>query len=137
MPKRRSSVIKYLVLASLVSRGELHGYALYKEILYHVEQVWRPSIGTFYRVLSEMVKSGLIERRVSSGRTIYAITSTGLEALVNETLPHTAKMASILTQMLKAYSKLPNRNRVLSNPAIKDRLEVLKKTLMDLEEWVK
>ncbi|MEM1827586.1 MAG: PadR family transcriptional regulator, partial [Desulfurococcaceae archaeon] len=93
----------------------------------------RPSIGTFYRVLSEMVKSGLIERRVSSGRTTYAITSAGLEALVNETLPHTAKMASILTQMLKAYSKLPNRNKVLSNPAIKDRLEALKKTLIDLE----
>lgn len=134
MPKRRSSIIKYLVLASLVSRGGLHGYALYKEILYHVEPVWRPSIGTFYRILGEMVKSGLIERRVSCGKATYTITSFGLEALVNETLPHAAKMASILTQVLKAYSKLPNRDRVLSNPTIKDRLEMLKKTLMNLEE---
>ncbi len=137
MPKRRSSVIKHLALASLVSRGKLHGYALYKEILYHVEPVWRPSIGTFYRVLGEMVKLGLIERRVSSGRAIYAITNAGLEALANETPPHTAKMASILTQMLKAYSKLPNRNEILSNPAIKDRLEMLKKTLINLGEELK
>ncbi len=134
---RRSSVIKYLALASLVSRGELHGYALYKEILYHVEPVWRPSIGTFYRVLGEMVKSGLIERRARGGRTTYAITSSGLEALVNETLPHTAKMASILTQMLKAYSKLPNRGGILSNPAIKDRLGMLKEALIGLEEELK
>lgn len=55
-------MLKVLVLATIIREGKTHGYEVYKNLSKIRGEWWKPSIGTIYRVLNEMVSEGLISR---------------------------------------------------------------------------
>lgn len=71
-----------LTLLKLVSRGPTHGYALMKEIEHLTEDDWKPSPGSIYPALQELVGDGLITSRSEGRRKIYEITPKGEDTLV-------------------------------------------------------
>lgn len=134
MAKRRTQVLRHLILAVLATNPQLHGYGIYKRIVYVTQSVWKPSIGTLYRTLNEMVNEGLVRRKSSDYRRLeYEITSTGLEIFVKETLPHTTKAAGILTEFLEAYKEIRKRGNLpeLSDELV-EKLHRLRKALEEL-----
>ena len=84
MDRRRYSKLQ-LILLKLLSERPMHGYALMRE----VEELLgsRPSPGTIYPLLREMLREGLVEVRVSgvSGRIVktYYITEKGRQYLAS------------------------------------------------------
>lgn len=70
-----------LAILKLISRQPLHGYALMKEIERMSEGTWRPSPGSIYPALQELLRSGYIEQEQMGRRRIYKITSKGDEVL--------------------------------------------------------
>jgi DNA-binding PadR family transcriptional regulator len=89
-----------LTLLKLLSRGPTHGYALMKEIEHLTEDDWKPSPGSIYPALQELVADGLVSSRSEGRRKIYDITPKGQDAL-------TAALAS-------ADEALKNLSRLLS-----------------------
>lgn len=102
--------LRLIVLSILITKGEQHGYAIYKDILSFTKEKWKPSIGTIYRILNTMSKEGLLEKqRLSVGRKkviTYRITSKGLEAFINESRCVLVKMSSTLANFALALEKL-------------------------------
>ncbi|MEM2005071.1 MAG: PadR family transcriptional regulator [Zestosphaera sp.] len=134
--RRRTQVLRHLILAVLATEVELHGYGIYKRIVYVTQSVWRPSIGTLYRTLNEMTREELVNKVVVSGRkVIYRITERGFETLVKETLPHATKSAGILSEFIEAYRMMHGRGDLTALPEeFKERLLRLHKAL---EEFLK
>lgn len=132
--RRRTQVLRHLILAVLATNSQLHGYGIYKRIVYVTQSVWRPSIGTLYRTLNEMVNEGLIRKNVSGSRRLqYEITDAGLESFLKETLPHATKSAGILTEFLEAYKEIRKRGDLSKLPdELVERLLRLRKALEDL-----
>jgi len=132
--RRRTQVLRHLVLAVLATNPRLHGYGIYKRIVYVTQSVWRPSIGTLYRTLNKMVSEGLISK--SSGgsrRLVYEVTSAGLESFVKETLPHVTKSAGILTEFLEAYKEISRKGGLTKLPdELVERLIRLHKAVEEL-----
>ncbi len=134
MRRRRTQVLRHLILAVLATNPKLHGYGIYKRIVYVTQSVWKPSIGTLYRTLNEMVNEGLVRRESSDYRRLeYEITSTGLEIFVKETLPHATKAAGILTEFLEAYREIRKRGNLPELPGeLVEKLHRLRKALEEL-----
>ncbi|MEM0347673.1 MAG: PadR family transcriptional regulator [Zestosphaera sp.] len=132
--RRRTQVLRHLILAVLATNPQLHGYGIYKRIVYVTQSVWRPSIGTLYRTLNDMVNEGLITKNSSDSRRLrYEITSTGLEIFLKETLPHATKSAGILTEFLEAYKEIRKRGNLSGLPdELVERLLRLRKALEEL-----
>lgn len=134
--RRRARVLRHLVLAVLATEVELHGYGIYKRIVYVTQSVWRPSIGTLYRTLNGMTQEGLVSKVVvGSRRVLYRITEKGLETLVEETLPHATKSAGILSEFIEAYRRIHDRGDLTTLPEeLRERLLRLYRVL---EEFLK
>ncbi|MCC6033257.1 MAG: PadR family transcriptional regulator [Desulfurococcaceae archaeon] len=132
--RRRTQVLRHLVLAVLATNPRLHGYGIYKRIIYITQSVWKPSIGTLYRTLNEMVNEGLIRKSSSDSRRLqYEITSAGLECFVRETLPHATKSAGILAEFLEAYKGIRDKGGLPKLPdELVERLYRLRKVLEEL-----
>ncbi len=128
---KKSSFLKMLSLAILIRDGELHGYALYKKILYYTHMKWIPSIGTVYRVLNEMAREGLINKRVSGRKYVYSVTDKGIEYFIQQTIPSVTKVSGILATALEAYLKIMDNRHGLQiiTEDLRDRLKTLSKVL--------
>lgn len=70
-----------LTLLKLVSKGPIHGYALMKEIERITDEEWKPSPGSIYPALQELVQDGLVVSNAQGRRKIYEITPLGKETL--------------------------------------------------------
>lgn len=134
MVRKRTQVLRHLILAVLTTNPQLHGYGIYKRIIYVTQSVWKPSIGTLYRTLNKMVNEGLIKKSNSSSRRLqYEITDAGLDTFVKETLPHAMKSAGILTEFLEAYKEIRKKGNLPKLPDdLVERLIRLHKTLEEL-----
>lgn len=134
MVRGRTRVLRHLVLAVLATESGLHGYGIYKRIVYVTQSVWRPSIGTLYRTLNAMTREGLVSKANEEGRrALYRITRKGLETLANETFPHATKSAGILTELIEAYRRMHSEGNLVALPEeLKDRLLRLRKALEEL-----
>ena len=81
----RSGFYAYLVLLALEQKGELHGYALRKELETTSNGHLVPSEGTLYDILKSLKKYDLVEDFwVQAGgrpRKSYRLTSLGEEVL--------------------------------------------------------
>lgn len=132
--RRRTQVLRHLILAVLATNPQLHGYGIYKRIVYVTQSVWKPSIGTLYRTLNVMVNEGLIRKNVSGSRRLqYEITNAGLEIFLRETLPHATKSAGILTEFLEAYEEIRKRGDLPKLPdELTERLLRLRTALENL-----
>lgn len=76
-----------LAILKLVSQRPLHGYALMKEIERMSEGTWRPSPGSIYPALQELMRSGYITQEQEGRKRIYKITSHG-ELIMRFALDH-------------------------------------------------
>jgi DNA-binding PadR family transcriptional regulator len=68
-------------ILSLLSEAPATGYALIKGIAERTDQAWRPSPGSVYPTLQQLVDEGLVRQQGagdgSSGRTDYELTEEG------------------------------------------------------------
>jgi len=70
-----------LTLLKLVSKSPVHGYALMKEIERITDEEWKPSPGSIYPALQELVEDGLVTCSLQGRRKVYEITPQGKDAL--------------------------------------------------------
>jgi DNA-binding PadR family transcriptional regulator len=70
-----------LTLLTLVSKGPLHGYALMKQIERLTDEEWKPSPGSIYPALQELVRDGLVTSSTQGRKKVYAITPQGRETV--------------------------------------------------------
>jgi DNA-binding PadR family transcriptional regulator len=64
-------------ILSLLSDGAATGYALIKGIAERTDQAWRPSPGSVYPTLQQLVDEGLVRQPGDNGRTDYELTEAG------------------------------------------------------------
>jgi DNA-binding PadR family transcriptional regulator len=89
-PELRKAFQKYgfkagflkLSILKIVSLTPTHGYALMKEIERLTEEDWRPSPGSIYPALQDLLKDELIVSRKEGRRKIYEITPKGEQVLL-------------------------------------------------------
>ena len=65
-------------ILSLLSEAPATGYALIKGIAERTEQAWRPSPGSVYPTLQQLVDEGLVRQQGDGGRTDYELTDQGV-----------------------------------------------------------
>ena len=65
-------------ILSLLSEAPATGYALIKGIAERTDQAWRPSPGSVYPTLQQLVDEGLVRQQGEGGRTDYELTEEGL-----------------------------------------------------------
>ena len=110
--RRFKGALKLLVLALALSRGEVHGYEVYKTIGELTGGRWRPSLGTIYRVMNEMVEEGLLEKRTSyEGRRqvgLYSPTVKGAAHFLESSTEYLRRIAIGVELVLEAASRLEN-----------------------------
>jgi len=70
-----------LTLLTLVSKGPTHGYALMKQIERLTDEEWKPSPGSIYPALQELVRDGLVTSSAQGRKKVYAITPLGKDTL--------------------------------------------------------
>ena len=64
-------------ILSLLSEAPATGYALIKGIAERTDQAWRPSPGSVYPTLQQLVDEGLVRQQADGGRTDYELTTEG------------------------------------------------------------
>ena len=127
---KKPLLLRVLILAILIKEGKLHGYLLYKKILQHTRMRWKPSIGTIYHTLNEMVKEGLVSKHAENRKYNYVITSEGIEYFIKNSRTPAIRMAGVLATILEAYLKIPKANSVLTKD-LRERLMTLKKIFQE------
>ncbi len=111
---RKVAWVKAALLAYGIVRGEFYGYEAYKMFMEAGGQRWRPSIGTIYKTLAEMVEEGLLSRR-SVRRTprrtvhLYSVTDKGIEAYLEKALDYADKTAFWLALVVGSLARLEER----------------------------
>ena len=130
---RRPPFLRVLTLAILINEERLHGYSIYKRILYHTHMKWKPSIGTIYRTLNEMVQEGLVTKRSEKRRYSYAITRKGVEYFIENSRALMTKMAGVLATMIEAYLKMIADRPDILTKSIGERLRNLRDILQKCE----
>ena len=108
---RKVAWIKAALLAHGIVRGEFYGYEAYKLFLSAGREKWRPSIGTIYKTLGEMVEEGLLEKRSvrKTPRRIvyyYRVTNRGIETYLEKALSYADKTAFWLALVVESLVKL-------------------------------
>lgn len=61
----------------LLAEEPRNGYGLMQEIEQRSDGVWRPSPGSIYPALAQLVDEGLIREEESDGRRLYSLTDAG------------------------------------------------------------
>ncbi len=129
MGKRKPPFLRVLILAILIKEGKLHGYSLYKRILYHTCMKWKPSIGTVYRILNKMTEEGLVSKHTEGRRHYYAITPDGIKYFLKNSKTPLTRMAGVLTIVLEAYLKASDKGASTLTKDLRGRLGALKEVL--------
>ena len=70
-------------ILSLLSEAPATGYALIKGIAERTDQAWRPSPGSVYPTLQQLVDEGLVRQQGDGGRTDYELTDEGTAYVVS------------------------------------------------------
>ncbi len=121
--------MRVLILAILIEEGRIHGYSLHKRILHYTHMRWKPSIGTIYRTLNEMVGEGLIIKSTEGRRHHYTITQKGVEYFIKYSKAPATKMAGILITILEAYFKIIDERPDVLTKDLRERLRTLREVL--------
>ncbi len=133
--KAYRSALRIHVLGIIIRSKRIHGYGIYKMILENkrlINRFGRPSIGTIYRVLNNLVEEGLVNREEEriGGRTLYYYTPTrkGLEEFARICEAFLDKVASGTKMILSTLPAL-----VSSGIHVKGIIERLK----EIENMIK
>ncbi len=111
MEERRKpyGVLRMVILAIVLSKGRVHGYEICKTIESFAYGAWRPSQGTIYRVLNEMVEEGLLDKEVIEDRrqvAYYTITEQGIRAFLEIAQEFFKKLNIVLPLTVEAVLKV-------------------------------
>lgn len=130
---RAKGMLKAFMLGIIIQKGRVHGYEIYKDLADLGRNRWRPSIGTIYRMLNEMVGEGLIKKQeITEGRrTIiyYRPTQQGISEFIKRSKLFLEKVhlgLSLLTATLQELKKAGMSDEELELK-LRKVLEVLKK----------
>jgi len=88
-----------LSILKIVSLGPTHGYALMKEIERLTEEDWKPSPGSIYPALQDLMRDELIVSHREGRRKIYEITPRG-ELVLKVAVEHAAVALQHLNKLL-------------------------------------
>jgi DNA-binding PadR family transcriptional regulator len=75
-PRARKGDVRVAILA-LLNDGPASGYGLIKAIAERTEQAWRPSPGSVYPTLQQLVDEGLVTQPSGPGKGDYELTDEG------------------------------------------------------------
>ncbi|MEM0174111.1 MAG: PadR family transcriptional regulator, partial [Sulfolobaceae archaeon] len=78
--KLKRGVLKFMVLEAL-STKPMDAYEIIKYIYEKFNGLYKPSPGSIYPILKNMIKRNMIEVREVDGKKIYEITQLGREEL--------------------------------------------------------
>ncbi len=130
---KAKGMLKAFMLGIIIQKGRVHGYEIYKDLIDLGKNKWRPSIGTIYRMLNEMVKEGLIEKQeiIEGKRTViyYRPTQQGIIEFVVRSKLFLEKVylgLSLLTATLQELKKAGMSDEELEQK-VRKILELLKK----------
>ncbi len=116
---KRKGLLKILMLGIIISRGEVHGYEIYRELVSSAQAKWRPSVGTIYRLLSEMEEEGLtVKKAIYRGRrriVVYSPTSKGVNEFLRVADIFMDKVLHSTSIILEVVNALKNKN-IASEP---------------------
>ncbi len=83
---KQGGLLRFLILAHALIHGRTYGYGVLREVSQLSDGAWRPSVGTIYKVISELVAEGLLRevgKEKCRGRQVvyYELTDAGLKEL--------------------------------------------------------
>jgi DNA-binding PadR family transcriptional regulator len=76
----KGGLLRYAILSILQERP-LHGYEIIKTVETRTKGLWRPSPGSVYPTLSELVADGFLEKKQDDNKEVYSLTIKGQEEL--------------------------------------------------------
>ena len=76
----KGGLLRYAIL-SILKEKPLHGYEIIKAVEARTNGLWRPSPGSVYPALSDLVADGLLEKRENENREVYKLTPKGEDEL--------------------------------------------------------
>lgn len=76
----KGGLLRYAILNILQERP-LHGYEIIKTVETRTKGLWRPSPGSVYPTLTELVKDGFLEKKEEKDKEVYSLTPKGREEL--------------------------------------------------------
>ncbi len=136
MRKAYRSALRIHVLGIIISNKNIHGYGIYKKILDNtrlIKRFGKPSIGTIYRVLNNLVEEGLVTRKEKKvgGRTLYyyAPTKKGMEEFARICEAFLDKTASGTKMILSSLPALYESG--INVKGIIERLEEIEKIIKE------
>ncbi len=76
----KGGLLRYAIL-NILQEKPLHGYEIIKTVETRTKGLWRPSPGSVYPTLSELVTDGFLEKREEDDKEVYSLTLKGREEL--------------------------------------------------------
>lgn len=126
--KKFRSVFKIKVLGIIIKNKEIHGYGIYKELLsiiHGLELIEKPSIGTIYRILNELLEEGYIEEKIQyKGKRkiiLYHPTPKGINEFLRISKGFLTKTLIGLKLVISAINSINEKQPVINE--IRDRLK--------------
>jgi DNA-binding PadR family transcriptional regulator len=83
-PRAPKGNVRTAILA-LLAEGPRHGYQLMQDIAERSHDVWRPSPGSVYPVLSALQDEGLVDDEKVEGRRVFTLTEAGRAHVTDRT----------------------------------------------------
>ena len=124
--RKALAILKQAIIAVIIREKKIHGYGVYKELLHITRSRWRPSLGTIYRVLNEMVNEKLITRTMTrkGDRKIfyYSVTNEGLRYFIDRSKVIVERSAIALNMVTMALKTIRQYNICLlyTSPSPRD-----------------
>ena len=75
-PRVKPGNVRAAILA-LLTEGPYNGYQIIQEIAQRSDSMWKPSSGSVYPALQQLIDEGLIQETVSEGKRAFALTEAG------------------------------------------------------------
>jgi DNA-binding PadR family transcriptional regulator len=110
---KTKGLLRFIILGIIISNERIHGYRIHKLITEITRGRWKPSIGTTYRLLNELLREGYITAEESSrGRrrvVYYKATEKGINEFLRVTDVFTDKIIIGLNLIIGSIKRLKGR----------------------------
>jgi DNA-binding PadR family transcriptional regulator len=134
MRRIKRGIFRAKILAIIIKHGEIHGYGIYKDLLGYIRDhpyITKPSLGTIYRLLNQLVLEGYVERKVISrnGRRAiyYKATNKGIEEFLRITESFLDRTTVGLALVVSTLKQLDERG--IDTLSIKEKLYKIRRLL--------
>ncbi len=120
---KQGGLLRFLILAHALIHGRTYGYGVLREVSQLSAGAWRPSVGTIYKVISELVAEGLLRevgKEKCRGRQVvyYELTDAGLKELRQMADWLLLRISTGMKFLALLYASLPKDERRVKGSAI-------------------